>query len=81
VSEPARVSDRSFRRLFARCARVIPAKARANQRQSAPGTRAARSPATTPETSVIGRTAARETTIQRVTASIGPAGGLVVRRA
>ncbi|MGH4016674.1 MAG: hypothetical protein ACRDSL_22625 [Pseudonocardiaceae bacterium] len=55
--------------------------AKTSQRQSTPGVRTASSPATSPATSVIGSTAARDTTIQRVTASIGPSGGFVVRSA
>ncbi len=68
-------------RLLTRCASTIPAMAKTSQRQSTPGVRTASSPATSPATSVIGSTAARDTTIQRVTASIGPSGGFVVRSA
>ncbi len=64
------------------CAHVIPTTARTSQRQSKPGSPIANSPATRPETRVIGSTAARVTTSPRVTVSVGPsAGGLVVRSA
>src|ERR1700744_3365788 len=56
--------------------------ARTSQRQSNPGRPTANNAATRPANRVIGSTAARVTTIQRVTKSTGPSGGgVVVRRA
>ena len=79
---PTWVSNRSFIRLLATWARVIPTSARTSQRQSRPGSPTASSAATRPDTSVIGSTAALVTTSQRVTMSIGASGGgLVVRSA
>src|SRR5579884_3284543 len=64
------------------CANVIPTIANTSQRQSSPRLPTASNAATRPATTVIGSTAARVTTIQRVMASTGPSGGgLVVRRA
>src|SRR6476620_7659874 len=63
-------------------ARVMPTSASPSQRQSRPGSPIASKAATRPETRVMGRTAARVTTSQRVTASTGASGGgFVVRRA
>ncbi len=79
---PTWVSNRSFIRLLAMWARVIPINASTSQRQSRPGSPIASSAATRPATRVIGNTAALVTTSQRVTASIGVSGGgFVVRRA
>ena len=72
------MSNKSFIRLFATCASRIPTTASTSQRQSRPGSPIASSAATNPAKSVIGSTAARVTTIQRVTASTGPSGGGLV---
>jgi hypothetical protein len=82
LSVPTWVSNRSFIKLLATCARVIPISASTSQRQSRPGSPIASSAATRPDTTVIGSTAALVTTSQRVTTSTGASGGgLVVRRA
>src|ERR1700722_3782465 len=76
------MSYRSFIKLLATWARVIPMMASTSHRQSRPGSPIASSAAIRPDIRVIGRTAALLTTIQRVTMSSRAFGsGLVGRSA